>query len=55
MTAEQKWNYLRNEMALALEEGEERGYAGEVGTQEHGYYMAYKYVMDKMDELDRRN
>ncbi len=57
MTYRDKWNRLRNEMKLALDEGFERGYfvRDDKTLLEHGYYKAYEYVMNKMDELDEED
>lgn len=47
-----KWERLKNDMELAVEEGFNRGFCNSPETSEGGKFVAFRYILDKMNEMD---
>lgn len=47
-----KWERLKNDMELAVEEGFAREFNNAPETADGGKFIAFRYVLDKMNEMD---
>jgi hypothetical protein len=52
MDFEQMWKKLKADMELAVEEGFNRGFHSTPETSDGGRFVAFRYVYDKMCEMD---
>ena len=50
-----KWNLLKDDIERAVEEGFQRGFNSVPDTADGGKFTAYRYVLDKMNELDEKD
>lgn len=47
-----KWKKMKSDMELAVEEGFSRGFNNAPETADGGKFIAFRYVLDKMNEMD---
>ena len=52
MNGIQKWQLLKEDIELAVEEGFDRGFNSTPDIAEGGMFKAYRYVLDKMNDLE---
>lgn len=52
-TSFENWKILREDMECAVEEGVDSGFNNTPDIANGGKYIAYKYVLDKMNQLEK--
>lgn len=52
MTYEEKWAALKEDMYQAVDEGYDKEHFSAYGTEDFGRFVAYRYVYEKMCEMD---
>ena len=49
---EEMWDSLKYDIEQAVSEGYSRGFNNIPETSDGGKFIAYRYILDKMDKLD---